>query len=224
MSNEIVVRRPRRRQRQRQRRTAATLIGVGGVLLAVVVVADPSVAVANRSSIGIQPATPAFSARRSPDVLLAVTGRRKANETLVPVLKSAPPASCVLLQDGDTEVASVRADTPLAPASTMKVLTASVALDVLPKGTTFSTRVLGPAPDANGVVNGDVTLVGGGDPLLTTETGRSRFTNGPQPSTSFERLADDLVAAGITSINGSVVGDGSRHDGTRSLPGWPARF
>jgi D-alanyl-D-alanine carboxypeptidase/D-alanyl-D-alanine-endopeptidase (penicillin-binding protein 4) len=37
-------------------------------------------------------------------------------------------------------------------------------------------------------------------------------------------LVDAIVAAGVTRIEGSVVGDGSRYDGERYNPAWPQRF
>jgi D-alanyl-D-alanine carboxypeptidase/D-alanyl-D-alanine-endopeptidase (penicillin-binding protein 4) len=42
----------------------------------------------------------------------------------------------------------------------------------------------------------------------------------PLHPTSVEALADSLKAAGITTITGSVVGDGSRYDDERHPPGW----
>ena len=59
-------------------------------------------------------------------------------------------------------------NTPLTPASTMKVLTTMAALDILGPDTTFSTKVM----DAG---DGSVVLVGGGDPLLTAKTSTSTY-------------------------------------------------
>ena len=58
------------------------------------------------------------------------------------------------------------------------------------------------------MVTGDLYLVGGGDPLLRQQP----YPDGaepqgpPSPHTSFEALADAIVAAGVTSISGSVRG------------------
>src|SRR5580698_6083603 len=51
-----------------------------------------------------------------------------------------------------------------APASNAKLLTTSTALALFGPNTTIETRIIAPsAPDAQGTVHGDVTLVGAGD-------------------------------------------------------------
>lgn len=72
---------------------------------------------------------------------------------------------------------------PLAPASTMKVMTSLVALDRLGSTTTFATRVV----DAG---SGRVILIGGGDPLLTDRQSSSRY----KPA-SLQALAAATAAA-----------------------------
>ncbi|WP_439122623.1 D-alanyl-D-alanine carboxypeptidase/D-alanyl-D-alanine endopeptidase [Marivita sp.] len=57
----------------------------------------------------------------------------------------------------------------LPPASVAKALTACYALDVLGPGYHFETRVLATAPIANGRIEGDLILAGGGDPTLDTD-------------------------------------------------------
>ena len=64
--------------------------------------------------------------------------------------------------------------------------------------------------------------MGGGDPLLSSdwypESNLERF---PVTSpTSLDTLADRVVAAGVTTITGGVVGDGSRYDDEFYAPGW----
>ena len=194
------------------------------MLLVVALVGAPGTAVADGAPAPRTNATPVLSARRAPDLLLAPVGRRKVAAAAAPVVAAAPATSCVLVRDGDLELVGSQPVAPLAPASNMKVLTAAVALDVLGGSTTFTTQVDGPAPGNDGTVAGDLVLVGGGDPLLTTETGRSLWDDGPQPFTRFEDLADQLVAKGVRRVTGSVVGDGTRHEGPTSLPGWPQRF
>lgn len=57
----------------------------------------------------------------------------------------------------------------LPPASVMKAITATYALETLGAGHRFETRVLATGPVAGGVVQGDLVLVGGGDPTLDTD-------------------------------------------------------
>ena len=203
------------RRRARQRRTGAALGAVAQVRSGPVVATGP--APPRRPSVAL------LSARRLPSVLVRPVARRALLAATSPVVAAAPPASCVVVRDGGADLVSVRPTTDLAPASNMKLVTAAVALDVLGPTTRLTTKVLGPRP-VGGTVDGDLVLVGGGDPLLTTDTGRSLFTHGPQPVTSMEALADRVVAAGVRRVTGSVVGDGSRHVPVRSLEGWPRRF
>lgn len=88
----------------------------------------------------------------------------------------------VTTTDGDV-LASRSANTPLTPASTMKVPTAMAALDILGPDRTFVTRVMGSGSDR-------VVLVGGGDPLLTDKTSTSSY----KPA-SLQKLAKATVAA-----------------------------
>ena len=109
---------------------------------------------------------------------------------------------------------------PLIPASNQKLLVGAVALDVLGADHAFTTEVRAAAP-AGGVVSGDLFLVGGGDPLLTSSTYPTQ--NDPNPvtaPTSLDALADQIVAAGIQRIDGAVVGDASRYDDEYFAPSW----
>ncbi|MBV2358778.1 D-alanyl-D-alanine carboxypeptidase/D-alanyl-D-alanine-endopeptidase [Thalassococcus sp. CAU 1522] len=76
------------------------------------------------------------------------------------------------------------------PASVAKALTAAYALDVLGPGHHFVTRVLGTGPVEDGVLQGDLILAGGGDPVLDTDA-----LNG---------LVGQLRDAGITGISGDL--------------------
>jgi D-alanyl-D-alanine carboxypeptidase len=61
---------------------------------------------------------------------------------------------------------SLGADRQLNPASNVKLVSTATALDALGPEFNFATRLLGAAPDAGGVVAGDVYLVGSFDPTL----------------------------------------------------------
>ena len=84
------------------------------------------------------------------------------------------------------------ADVPLPPASTAKALTALYGLERLGPDHRFRTRVLRTGPmREDGIVEGDLILAGGGDPLLDTAT--------------FVRMARDLRAAGVTGVTGRFL-------------------
>jgi D-alanyl-D-alanine carboxypeptidase/D-alanyl-D-alanine-endopeptidase (penicillin-binding protein 4) len=74
------------------------------------------------------------------------------------------------------------------PASTAKALTALYALDRLGAGHRFATRLVATGPVVDGRLDGDLVLVGGGDPTLDT--------NG------LGTLAAALKAAGVREVRG----------------------
>ena len=124
----------------------------------------------------------------------------------------------------DRLLAGTNTATPVIPASTLKVVVAAAAVEILGAGTVFTTTVEGAAP-VNGVVEGDVHLVGGGDPVLSEAWYTEITPNHKRPpvnTTGVDVLADAMQAAGITAITGSVIGDGSRYDDEHYPPGWTA--
>jgi D-alanyl-D-alanine carboxypeptidase/D-alanyl-D-alanine-endopeptidase (penicillin-binding protein 4) len=142
---------------------------------------------------------------------------------VVPLLSAVNERSCAAVSLDGRLVGEKNPGAVVIPASNMKILVAAVALEVLGEDFTYSTRVVGPAPSA-GVVAGDVYLVGGGDPLLSGEwyedANLDRFA--AFNTTSLDQLARDLVAGGVTRIDGVVRGDGSRYDDELYAPGWGA--
>jgi D-alanyl-D-alanine carboxypeptidase/D-alanyl-D-alanine-endopeptidase (penicillin-binding protein 4) len=96
-------------------------------------------------------------------------------------------------------------DTPRIPASVNKLYTTSTALQRFGPDATLQTRVLADAaPDADGVIAGNLYLRGGGDPYFGTTAARA--------------LIRRLAAAGVTEVDGRVVGDESAWDGRRGGP------
>ncbi len=84
----------------------------------------------------------------------------------------------------------------LPPASVAKALTALYALDVLGADYRFETALIADGPIENGILNGDLILVGGGDPLLDTD--------------DLATMAANLREAGITEVRGAFkVYDGA---------------
>ena len=140
-----------------------------------------------------------------------------------PLMDSVGEGSCAAISLDGELVSEKNIDAVVIPASNMKILVAAVATDVLGDDFRYTTRVMGPAPSA-GVINGDVHLVGGGDPLLSgdwypqSDLDRFRAFN----TTSLDELASQLAAAGVTQIDGNVLGDGSRYDDELYAPGWGA--
>jgi D-alanyl-D-alanine carboxypeptidase/D-alanyl-D-alanine-endopeptidase (penicillin-binding protein 4) len=102
------------------------------------------------------------------------------------------------------------------PASTQKLYTTSTALARFGATGTLSTTVLaGAAVQADGTVDGDLYLRGGGDPTLGGQTFVRKYYGS---GTTLEDIADRVAAAGVTTVTGHVIGDESRFDTRRGGP------
>ena len=136
----------------------------------------------------------------------------------------APTGGCLLVRRAGETVFSANADSLLIPASLQKLLLAEAALDILGASYTFSTVALARAPLSGGVLDGDLYLVGGGDPLLATPDFVTMLADHNSAGTPLTDLAAALVAAGLTRMNGGVVAVADRYDTLTAVPTWPARF
>jgi len=165
-------------------------------------------------------ATGLFSYRRASENISEFTDRDRLAEAVDPIYGFINDQSCIAVSVDGRAVTVKNPDTPVTPASTQKLLIAAVALETLGVDYTFTTSVAAPAP-FDGVVDGDVYLVGGGDPLLISDD--YPIDDDPHPAfntTSLDRLADAVVGSGITTIRGSIVGDGSRYDDEFVIASW----
>jgi len=86
------------------------------------------------------------------------------------------------------------------PASSLKTLTTATALELLGPDFHFQTRLLSAAPMAEGVIEGDLILRGGGDPMLSLA--------------DLSKCAAELQARGLREVRGRVLGDGGFFTGS----------
>ncbi len=121
----------------------------------------------------------------------------------------------VSLDYGDTLVA-VNAEEPLIPASNVKLLTTAAALHYLGPEFRYRTYLLAEGAQVGGVLRGDLTFYGTGDPALSWRFAESR-------TAVVEALADSVLAAGIRRIDGDVVGDASYFQPPGQHPSWDPR-
>ncbi|MCU1351772.1 MAG: dac [Acidimicrobiales bacterium] len=168
--------------------------------------------------------TPILSARRIPVWLAAPVADAKLRQALDGVVAASPSATCLVVSARGRVIFEHNPNQPLSPASTEKLVTASVALDLLTPTFRYQTRVVGAKPAADGTVSGDVWLVGGGDPMLATKAYSDHFTIHSKIHTPLETLADNIKQAGVRHITGRLLGDESRYDTERYVPSWPARY
>jgi D-alanyl-D-alanine carboxypeptidase/D-alanyl-D-alanine-endopeptidase (penicillin-binding protein 4) len=212
---------PRRSRRYLILPGALALVWIGAAAAAFALDAKPA-----SSAIGADAATtPVLSPRRVPEVIAAPVAERRLAGDLQAWLGASPPTTCLTVESRGDVVFAHNATLPLAGASTQKLLTATGLLLAVGPDARLETRAVTAAPPRNGVVAGDVFVVGGGDAALGTPAWR---TDAPDPRDrvvhDVDGLVDAIVAAGVTRIEGSVVGDGSRYDGERYNPAWPQRF
>ncbi|MEK9885218.1 MAG: D-alanyl-D-alanine carboxypeptidase, partial [Acidimicrobiaceae bacterium] len=163
-----------------------------------------------------------MSFRRAAPELSGRSNRAELISSLQSVTSQMAPTSCFSLSVDGVPL-PLSSDTAAIPASTVKILVASAAIDVLGADYTFTTRVVGSAP-VDGVVNGDIVLIGGGDPLLSGDWyPNSNLDRYPVfGHTSLDELATSLSANGVTSVAGRVLGDGSRYDDEWYYDEWGA--
>lgn len=190
--------------------------------LAAVVGASPvDVAVGAPTGDPAAAATSLLAWRRSAHALshrLNFTAFAREVEPLVALLND---RSCVAVSVNGERAGEREAATAPMPASVIKILVGAVALEVLGEDFRYVTTLEGRL-DEDGVIRGDLRLIGGGDPLLSSEwypfSGMER--NPVFHHTSVDALVDDLVALGVTRVEGDVVGVADRYDAEFAIPGW----
>ncbi len=137
----------------------------------------------------------------------SAAGRLGTARTLDAQMRYAGPSSSAYVVDLESggEIYARRADTPRMPASVEKLYTSATTLRRLGPTGRLATSVLAEtAPDAAGVVDGDLYLRGGGDPTFDV--------------LDSNRLAQQVADAGIVKVSGRVIGDESAFDTRRGVP------
>lgn len=100
------------------------------------------------------------------------------------------------------------------PASNMKLATTALALQRLGSDHRFVTRLVREP-------SGDLALIGGGDPSLSGRT--YPYAKGApigDPLSGIEALADQAIAAGLTHVDGDIIGDDRWYPWAPYPPTW----
>lgn len=104
----------------------------------------------------------------------------------------------------------------LPTASTLKVITSITALDLLGPDYTYKTQLYYTGEiDSLGILQGDIVIKGSGDPTL----GSHRFEN-TKEEIILSKWKKAILAAGIDSIAGKIIGDDSFLKGNDVPGGW----
>ena len=99
------------------------------------------------------------------------------------------------------------------PASNMKIITSSVALEQLGPDFTYRTTLIARGPIQGGMLTGDLAVIGRGDPTISDHM----WVDAMIP---LRALADSLAARGIRRVAGRLVASGNAFPGPVLGYGW----
>lgn len=131
----------------------------------------------------------------SPHPITTLLNEARANTTLA----GAAIGFCLINAKGETVLAD-DADTAFIPASSLKTLTTATALEVLGPDFCFSTELKSASPIKDGVIQGDLVISGGGDPMLSVD--------------DLKAWAADLKQRGLVRVTGGIRVDASLFPGS----------
>lgn len=137
-----------------------------------------------------------------PDSFLSAAGIDPANSSVL----------VVDLASGDTLV-SHNADKPLVPASIMKCVTTASLIDKVGTDFRYLTPVYATGRIRDGVLEGNIVVTGSGDPTINSR-------HEPHSADFIAEITEAVKKAGIDSIRGDIIVDGSLWDGPAVNPQW----
>jgi D-alanyl-D-alanine carboxypeptidase/D-alanyl-D-alanine-endopeptidase (penicillin-binding protein 4) len=161
---------------------------------------------ARQSVAAVPRAAPLVAAPKSPAWSSADLRRLRARLT-EPLGRSALATSGIAIVDSQGRSLFVRREhTAAVPASTFKLLVAVTALQTLGPDYRFETRLEALDVARNGTLDGDLYLVGGGDPSLTADNLRGGV--------------GVIARSGVTDVTGGIVADATLFGGREINPAW----
>jgi D-alanyl-D-alanine carboxypeptidase/D-alanyl-D-alanine-endopeptidase (penicillin-binding protein 4) len=129
--------------------------------------------------------------------------------------KYAMTSLCVLDAQTGKLIFAKNENIGLATASTLKTITSATAFSVLGKDFRYQTTLAYSGKIVDGTLQGDLIIIGSGDPTL----GSWRYEQ-TKENVVLSSWVNAIKAAGIKKINGAVIGDDSLW-GTQTMPeGW----
>lgn len=152
----------------------------------------------------VQAGAPSVSLRPQPRPADLGQPRVASAKALIEAAQLGGDVSFAVIDTGTGEV--LEAHEPalgLPPASVTKAVTALYALEALGEQHRFQTRLMATGPVTDGVLDGDLILMGGGDPTLDTN--------------ALAQMAADLAATGLREVKGKFLTHGGDIPFTRIL-------
>jgi D-alanyl-D-alanine carboxypeptidase/D-alanyl-D-alanine-endopeptidase (penicillin-binding protein 4) len=124
------------------------------------------------------------------------------------LFKNAQWALYAKYYDNDDVIISMNENMSVAPASGLKLITSSAALDLLGEHHRFETYIYYDGEITDGSLDGDIIIVGGGDPCLGSDA--------VEGSLNLDDLMDVWMKAiedvGIVEVKGSILADDLKYD------------
>ena len=199
------------------------------VVLAIAVIASVLAANANDSAAPDEPSvaeavdglgTPLLSVRRAPEWLRQPTAGNLLDTAVRAPIEAVAGTGfvCLSVHVNGEPVTSADSNAALIPGEVQRLLTLA-ALDTVGTGgfTTEVVRLADAVITDEGVLEGDLWLLGGADPVLSTNAYISRFDDG-RAFTSLEELALTTIVAlrdeGITQVAGRIIGVDTKYEGS----------
>lgn len=109
----------------------------------------------------------------------------------------------------------IDADNLVVPASNMKLITTGAAMHMFGPEHRFKTGIGYDGEIRDGVLYGDLYIIGGGDPTICSKDSIARNMD-----MTFEEWERVIRNAGIRRIDGHIIGDGRYFDGMVEHPTW----
>lgn len=134
-----------------------------------------------------------------------------------PDLQSASIGVDIMDLETGERVASYLPERALIPASTQKLLTTATALNLLGEKATFRTLLATDGNLKNGILDGNLFIVGGGDPTLASPFLKSA-TKG---DIIIQNWKAAVLTAGIREIKGAVITDDRYYGTDGAAADWP---
>jgi D-alanyl-D-alanine carboxypeptidase/D-alanyl-D-alanine-endopeptidase (penicillin-binding protein 4) len=151
-------------------------------------------------------------------ISLAAAGQKKSLDILLSdsTMTHASVSLCILNASEGEPVFEYYSQKSLIPASTMKLLTSSAALELLGPELTFKTTIgyTGTLDRKTGRLQGDIVIRGGGDPVLGSEYFKDHYGN------FTGTWITQIRKSGIKQVEGRIITDDSRYDYQPVPAGW----
>ena len=134
-----------------------------------------------------------------------------------PAFSNASISFCAIDLSTGSTIAELNPNLSLPPASITKLFSTATAIEILGPNYKPTTRIyIDGKIDANGVLNGNLWVRGGGDPSL----GSFYYNENGTENQFFKLWADTISKLGIKSISGFIIGDASEFGYAGVPDGW----